>query len=359
MAETVGIDFSGSKPAPQAVRSAGYSFVLGYISHDVNKDLSPAQILNYRAAGLEVYLVFETTASRALAGRAAGVSDAQYAASVAKSRGYPDHLPIFFADDTDSTADQVRPYFQGVRSVLGDRTGGYGGKKVTEPLAADGTITWVWQSAAWSIPPTIQQGASGADVARLQGLLHITVDGSFGPATDAAVRAYQASMGLTVDGVVGSQTWDAIGGAIYPSAHLYQRLHPQHKATFGDYDENLLLKPLPLWVPAKMQTPVQGRPSLPSPAKGYSMLAFAQGRDVALLNILGELQVGVGTSSITEAKAAIARGDKVIVLGGPATAALNLTWATTAGRHTQGNITVLNGATGVDTAKLTIAELAS
>lgn len=38
----------------------------------------------------------------------------------------------------------------------------------------------------------------------------LQIDGSFGGKTDAAVRAFQKSKGLTVDGVVGQKTWTAL-----------------------------------------------------------------------------------------------------------------------------------------------------
>lgn len=39
----------------------------------------------------------------------------------------------------------------------------------------------------------------------------VSVDGSFGPATVAAVKAFQKSKGLPADGIVGSRTWAALG----------------------------------------------------------------------------------------------------------------------------------------------------
>jgi peptidoglycan hydrolase-like protein with peptidoglycan-binding domain len=63
--------------------------------------------------------------------------------------------------------------------------------------------------------PLTSQGDQGHPVPTLQYLLRarghtVTVDGIFGPLTDAAVRAFQASRGLAVDGIVGPNTWTAL-----------------------------------------------------------------------------------------------------------------------------------------------------
>jgi peptidoglycan hydrolase-like protein with peptidoglycan-binding domain len=39
------------------------------------------------------------------------------------------------------------------------------------------------------------------------------IDGSFGPRTESAVRAYQTQQGLTADGIVGDRTWWIPAGA--------------------------------------------------------------------------------------------------------------------------------------------------
>jgi len=63
--------------------------------------------------------------------------------------------------------------------------------------------------------PLVRQGDSGHPVKTLQYLLRarnhpVTVDGIFGPKTDAAVRDFQSEKGLAVDGIVGPLTWRAV-----------------------------------------------------------------------------------------------------------------------------------------------------
>jgi uncharacterized protein (TIGR02594 family) len=68
----------------------------------------------------------------------------------------------------------------------------------------------VQTTTSTSIRPEVKLNDVGAVVSELQHLLGITVDGEFGPETDAAVRAYQATHGLDVDGDVGDETWTAL-----------------------------------------------------------------------------------------------------------------------------------------------------
>lgn len=64
--------------------------------------------------------------------------------------------------------------------------------------------------------PVIRRGATGPHVEALQRALRAAgdyrgaVDGDFGPATETAVKAYQARRRLGADGIVGPATWTAI-----------------------------------------------------------------------------------------------------------------------------------------------------
>ena len=72
-------------------------------------------------------------------------------------------------------------------------------------------------------PGLLRSGSSSTAVRELQFYLYlmsayqssipsVSIDGRFGAATEAAVRAYQRFAGLTVDGIVGRKTWDSLYG---------------------------------------------------------------------------------------------------------------------------------------------------
>lgn len=64
---------------------------------------------------------------------------------------------------------------------------------------------------------TLRPGDSGADVTALQNALAAkgfnpgAADGTFGPATETALKSFQTSAGLAADGIAGSQTIAALG----------------------------------------------------------------------------------------------------------------------------------------------------
>ncbi|MFB7916047.1 peptidoglycan-binding protein [Streptomyces sp. NPDC056061] len=80
--------------------------------------------------------------------------------------------------------------------------------------AADGVIgaeTWP------GLIVTVREGESGDAVAAAQTALNtygygLTVDGRFGPATAAAVTSFQNDKGLSVDGIIGPETWQNLVG---------------------------------------------------------------------------------------------------------------------------------------------------
>lgn len=87
----------------------------------------------------------------------------------------------------------------------------------TTPPATD------WTDTVIMALPTLKKGAGmppaplDQDVKRLQGLLVasgriVDVDGRFGDGTDSAVRNFQTARGLTVDGIVGQNTWTKLLG---------------------------------------------------------------------------------------------------------------------------------------------------
>jgi peptidoglycan hydrolase-like protein with peptidoglycan-binding domain len=78
----------------------------------------------------------------------------------------------------------------------------------------------------------LQQGSRGAEVRTLQTFLGgLVVDGEFGPATKAAVIAYQRAVGLLADGIVGAHTWAAIDAGL----RVVVPVGPSHPAPAPTY----------------------------------------------------------------------------------------------------------------------------
>jgi peptidoglycan hydrolase-like protein with peptidoglycan-binding domain len=94
----------------------------------------------------------------------------------------------------------------------------------TAPRTLPGVVVFTQPSAdsqpaavPAATPPTVSQGDAGPWVSHLQLrlLVHdpaagLAVDGQFGPATLTAVTAFQRSLGLVPDGIVGPNTWAAL-----------------------------------------------------------------------------------------------------------------------------------------------------
>ncbi|WP_160722741.1 N-acetylmuramoyl-L-alanine amidase [Bacillus sp. USDA818B3_A] len=56
----------------------------------------------------------------------------------------------------------------------------------------------------------IRRGSKGEEVKMIQRTLGVSQVGSFGPKTEAAVKAFQKRNGLAADGIVGQKTWDVM-----------------------------------------------------------------------------------------------------------------------------------------------------
>lgn len=116
------------------------------------------------------------------------VRTAQY---LLRQRGYSITADGIFGSGTDSA----------VRSFQSSRG-----------LTADGIVgTNTWNA----LIVTVQSGSSGDAVRGVQTCLSakgfsVSVDGVFGSGTDGAVRSFQSSRSLVVDGIVGSDTWQAL-----------------------------------------------------------------------------------------------------------------------------------------------------
>lgn len=148
------LDYSWARPEPQAIVDAGYQGVFRYLSHDPGKTIEKAEADSLRAVGLDLGFVWESYATRALAGRSAGKQDAEDAVAQLKALGAPDNVAIYGAVDFDIN-DAQKPaagdYLKGMADVVGlDRVATYGGYWWVKYAKENGLATKFWQTLAWS-----------------------------------------------------------------------------------------------------------------------------------------------------------------------------------------------------------------
>ena len=150
----IGLDYAGSSPGAAAVKAAGYNFVARYLSRYTSKVITAGEYLDMSGNGVGVVVVFEDSANQALNGYNQGVADAQFALGQARSVGWPENRPIYFAVDFDIAPAQkavAGEYMKGVASVLGvGRVGAYGGYWWIKYCVDNGLASFFWQAIAWS-----------------------------------------------------------------------------------------------------------------------------------------------------------------------------------------------------------------
>ena len=108
-----------------------------------------------------------------------------------------------------------------IRNILWNNANSSGIWSYVEPLSL--TPTWVHFDKRFGTPacnsggfPLLKKGSISNYVCIAQDDLNTLgfstggLDGIFGPQTDKAVKAFQQSTGLTVDGIIGCNTWRSL-----------------------------------------------------------------------------------------------------------------------------------------------------
>lgn len=137
-----------------AFKSDGFEFVCRYLVPSGWKALTGEEADLISESGLYIVSVFETTADRALGGRAAGLNDGAVATRTAAQVGQPEGSAIYFAVDFDARPSQMQTVLEYIRAAgetsPGFFTGVYGSYAVIEAAKAEGVCSRYWQTYAWS-----------------------------------------------------------------------------------------------------------------------------------------------------------------------------------------------------------------
>lgn len=135
-------------PYARQIAGAGFSHAGRYL-----KSLTVGEIKALHDAGIGVWLIYETTATRALGGAQAGREDAVRASAQAGILGAPAGATIFAAVDTDVSPGQIRAVADYLtefdRGLTLGRAGAYGCGNALISVPKGAIIPWLAGAAGW------------------------------------------------------------------------------------------------------------------------------------------------------------------------------------------------------------------
>ena len=157
---TEGVDYSATahsnSPGIEVFNATGKHFAGRYAVNDkspAGRGITAAEYQRLAAAGIDVFLYWQTTTNWMLGGWAAGVAGAQNAQANIVAAGIPPETPVYFAVDFDAQPHEMAAIddcLRGAASVMGaGRVGVYGGWAVMDHCSNAGTATWFCQTLAW------------------------------------------------------------------------------------------------------------------------------------------------------------------------------------------------------------------
>lgn len=192
---SIAYDYSARAIDPAALKKAGVVLVMRYVSTPNNpKNITKSEYQALTAAGIQVGLVYETSAGWMLGGYNAGVSAAQSARKQATAVGYPSWQRIWYAADLDLTKNSI-PVVLDALHGCSDASGSknlvsvYGEYDMVEAAFSSGYPA-PWQTEAWSqgrrsshapLFQTVQQTTCGGvqvDINEVTGTVLIPASGT-------------------------------------------------------------------------------------------------------------------------------------------------------------------------------------
>lgn len=139
------------------LKANGKKFVGRYAVNDLapnGRGITADEYAAMKAAGIAVYLYWESSEGWMMDGFAAGAQAAVNAQQNINRAGMPHDTPVYFACDFDAAPSQqwaIDKCLEGAATVIGfDRVGVYGGYHVIHRCHENGTAKWFSQTSAWS-----------------------------------------------------------------------------------------------------------------------------------------------------------------------------------------------------------------